>query len=103
MIEVLLYIIILATAFPAGLLLARLCDDELIVARRWFKKILWVIGFAGLIVVLLEVLSWVGIIPYKLDLLYPVLFTLIYFAILLFISISKSNDAKFMKGVKNWK
>jgi hypothetical protein len=36
MIEVIFYLLILATAFPIGLLLARLCEDELVKDKKYF-------------------------------------------------------------------
>ena len=35
MIEVILYILIMATSVPAGLLLAWLCDDEIVAYRKY--------------------------------------------------------------------
>jgi len=34
-IELFLYILVLATSVPAGLLLARLCEDEIVVYRKY--------------------------------------------------------------------
>jgi len=50
MIEVLLYILVLATAYPIGLLLAWLCQDELKGCKRYFMAmiyllLLFIIGF----------------------------------------------------------
>jgi len=37
LIEVIIYIILLATALPVGAYLAKLCDDELVKDRRYFR------------------------------------------------------------------
>lgn len=41
MTQILLYIFVLATALPVGLLLAWLCADELLAGKKWFKIILY--------------------------------------------------------------
>ena len=50
MIEVLVYILVLGTAYPVGLLLAWLCQDELKGCKRYFMAMIYllllvIIGF----------------------------------------------------------
>jgi MFS-type transporter involved in bile tolerance (Atg22 family) len=43
-IEVILYLVILGTSFPTGLLLAKLCEDELVKDRKYFIIMVYIIG-----------------------------------------------------------
>jgi hypothetical protein len=50
--EIVLYVLVFITAIPAGLLLAWLCDDELIYPRRYFKTMIFILlmGVVGFLV-----------------------------------------------------
>lgn len=45
-IEIILYILIVATSVPAGLLLAWLCDDELKKGKRYFRVMIYLLLLA---------------------------------------------------------
>lgn len=40
-VRILLNLLIMFTSLPAGWFLARLCEDELVIGRKWFKIILY--------------------------------------------------------------
>jgi len=44
--EVILYFIILATAWPVGVILAKICSDELMPDRRYFILMTFVMGLS---------------------------------------------------------
>ena len=52
MIEVIFYILVLATAFPVAWLLAWLCDDELVSDKKWFKYTLYCLGIVLLVILI---------------------------------------------------
>jgi len=70
--EVLIYALILASSIPVGLILAWLCDDEVVYGKKWFKIILYVLCI-GLIGVLLFYFNW----SIVLSLVYMIIVTLI--------------------------
>ena len=84
MIETLIIAIILASAFPVGLLLAYLCKEELVMGRKWFKMISW----ACLVVIFVLLFVFRN---------YPVILTLSYIAIVSLISVHKSFNKKFVR------
>ncbi|MFH1711063.1 MAG: hypothetical protein ABH840_02010 [Nanoarchaeota archaeon] len=84
MIETLIIAVILASAFPVGLLLAYLCKEELVMGRNWFKGLSW--ACLILMIVLLQVYRN-----------FSVILTLSYMAIVSLISVHKSFDKKFVK------
>lgn len=79
-----LLIIIIASAFPAGYLLAYLCKDELKAGRKWFRLI------AILSVILL---FFFVVFMNKIE----ITGTLAYLCVVSLISFYKSNDRKFTK------
>ena len=85
MIETLLIMLILASAFPVGFLLAYLCREELVSGRRWFKMISW--ACLAVIFVLLFVYTY-----------FEIILTLTYIAVVSLISAHKSYDRKFSRS-----
>jgi hypothetical protein len=82
--QIILMVVILATAFPAGYLLAYLCRDELKNGRKWFRAV-------GLICVVLVwglIFLWNNI---------AVIGTLAYIGIVACISLIKSSDKKWTR------
>jgi len=53
MIDYLLYTLVLALAFPIGILLAHLCKDELADFRYWFGRLKFVFIIPGILLLFL--------------------------------------------------
>lgn len=83
LLQVLLYVVIMATALPAGWLLAWLCHDELVDGKKWFYII-----FYGLIALLIASLLFYRKLSAILSLAYMMIITII--------SLWKANDKKFV-------
>ena len=60
MIKAALIILVLASAFPVGWLLAYLCRDELVSGRKWFKMIAVICAVLIVLLVLVRVSNWLG-------------------------------------------
>jgi hypothetical protein len=86
-IQIVLYVLILATAFPIGLLLASLTREELEPGRKWFFIILY--SMVGFIVVLLVIKRHI-----------PSILAIVYMAIVVWVSILKGKNKKFIRGIK---
>jgi hypothetical protein len=80
-IEVILYMVILATAWPCGIYLAHLCDDELVKDKIYFRLISY----------FLLVISIVFLIFYDKT---GIVLSLVYMVFLLEVMIYKSNKIK---------
>lgn len=79
----LLYLVIFLTVWPVGLLLARLCKDE-IIYRKWFYFLFYFFIVVSFFLLILKRPS------------YEIL-TSFYVVILVFIAICKSKDKKFIR------
>lgn len=79
-IKIILNFIILLSSIPVGLLLAKLCGDE-IVYRKWF----FVILYASIIILVVFLLVYADI---------NIILSLIYMIIITIISIWKGKDKK---------
>ena len=84
MLEVILYVLILLTAIPVGWALAWLTKDELVVGRKRFFRIIYIL----LVILVVLILIWREV---------PVLLSLVYLIIITSISLWKSGDKKFVK------
>ena len=84
MLKELLLILVLASSYPVGLLLAYLTRDELVSGRKWFKAIS----------VLTLVVAIAFLVLYR---NYAIILTLIYIVIVSFISLRKSYDKQFVR------
>jgi len=82
-IKLLLYALILITAFPAGYFLAWLCKEELVDGRKWFK----IINYC-LFVILISLLIFYRNIS--------IIFTVIYMIIVVFVSLLEGKNKKFV-------
>lgn len=78
LIEVIIYIILLATALPVGVYLSNLCDDELVKDRRYFRFM----SYALLIMALIFLIFYNNS---------SIIFTLIYMVLLFEVMIYKSR------------
>ena len=87
MLEVILSIVGLLLAFPAGYLLAWLCRDELIIGRKWFKII---IGLSLIFSVIVSFLNFKE--------KWAVILSLLFLAIISGVSLWKSCDKKFIQN-----
>jgi hypothetical protein len=81
----LIYVLILALAFPIGYLLAWVTRDELIVGRKWF--------------IFLSIVSILSVIPVSILIKekLPSILTLFFLSILCLIAIWKSYDKKWVR------
>jgi hypothetical protein len=79
-----LIILILATSFPVGYLLAYLCKEELVPGRRYFSILAW-LTFISAIILLIFYRNL------------TIILTLFYICIAGLISIYKSFDRKFVR------
>jgi len=77
-------LIVFATSFPIGYLLAYLCRDELVKGRVYFR----------FIAILCAILTWISAI-FEMELVIAA--TLCYIGIISVISFWKSHDRKFVK------
>jgi hypothetical protein len=89
--QILLVLIALALAFPVGYWIAKLCNDEIAYGRKWFKSIIIVnivlaLGFFGAYLFFSNNINFIAIAV-----------TLLFFAIITFISLIKSYDKKFVR------
>lgn len=84
MISTILTALIIASAFPAGYLLAYLCKDELKAGRDYFRVIAW----ACLLGILVAIFLYEN---------YSVILTLAYISVVSLISVHKSLDKKWTK------
>ena len=73
-IEILLYIVLMITAFPVGKFLNWICEEEMIPGKKWFKVIL--VSLIGLFVL--------GLVFYR---NIPSLLTLMYMIIVTFVAL----------------
>jgi len=87
MIQEMLVILLLATAFPAGLLIAYCTKDELISGRTYFKLIFAISLFLSIVLFLIEIFSSSSL-SHSL--------TFAYLSILSVVSYAKSNNKKFL-------
>jgi FtsH-binding integral membrane protein len=87
MLTTVLTALIIASAFPAGYLLAYLCKDELKGGRNYFRAIAWACLF-GILVMLFLAEN------------YSVILTLAYVSIVSLISVEKSYDQNNKKSGK---
>jgi len=81
-IQILLVILILILAFPAGYLLAWLCKDELVQGRKWFKLLALISTILAVIFLFFNL---------------TISFTLVFISIVSLISVAKSKDRKWVK------
>jgi len=79
--QILLTILVLLLAFPAGYLLAYLCKDELVAGRKWFKLLALISTILAVIFVFFNV---------------TISLTLIFISVVSLISLSKGYDKKFV-------
>jgi len=89
-IKIILNLLVMLTSLPIGWLLARLCEDELIIGRRWFKIIL----YSLIIVMIVYSLFYFNI---------SIVFAFIYMIIVTLITIylGKNKRLLFLKNKKN--
>jgi hypothetical protein len=80
----LLYVLMMVTAWPVGWALAWLTREELVSGKKWFKMII----YALVIVLAIVLLVWRDV-PMSLALIYMILVTAV--------SLYKGNDKKFVK------
>lgn len=85
--QTLITILIMASSFPAGYLLAWLCKDELVAGRKWFK----------IISTLSIVLAFVFLLLIDIEEKFVIVMGLIYIGVVSLISETKSYDKKFVK------
>lgn len=81
-------ILILLTSFPIGYLLAYLTREELVSGRKWIKML----GIFCLILAFIFIL-----ISFSLEIKIAVILTLVYIAVVSFVSVYKSYDRKFIR------
>ena len=86
-IQTLLTILIMASSFPVGYLLAWLCRDELVSERKYFK----IISTASI------VLAFVFLLLINIEEKFVIVMSLIYIGVVSLISETKSYDKKFVK------
>ncbi|MDP3026971.1 MAG: hypothetical protein Q8N63_04635 [Nanoarchaeota archaeon] len=75
MIQNLLYLLLLLTGFPAGLILAKLCKEEI---KKWRKR-LFVICFVSLILAVITSFIPFSLFLYKLPVIISLFFIIITF------------------------
>ncbi|OGJ17918.1 hypothetical protein A3K73_02445 [Candidatus Pacearchaeota archaeon RBG_13_36_9] len=83
---VILYVIALALAFPAGYLLAYLARDELKAGKRWF-----------MLLAVLSLISSIVLSFTDFSLKFPAVLTLFFIAIISLMALWKSSDKKWTK------
>ncbi len=83
---VILYILILLSAFLAGYLLAWLARDELVPGRKWFITLAGTSLFSSVVLSLTDF-----------SLKFPSILTLFFFIIISLMAVWKSYDKKFTK------
>ena len=83
MIEILIYLVVLLTALPIGLMLAWLCKEELVDGRKWFN--LMIISF-----ILLGIISFVVFRDM------PIVLSFSYMVLITGVSLYKGKDKKFV-------
>jgi hypothetical protein len=85
MIGVLVAVLGLLLAFPAGWLLAYLCRDELVIYRNWFKAIILISFITSVIIAFINFKEkW------------TIIFSLMFLIIISGISLFKGFDKKFI-------
>ena len=82
--QIALYMLIMCTSIPIGLLLVWLCKEELVDGRKWFRLI------SCIVIALIVIGILVMIFNYKEIILVSVL-SLIYFEIIVLISLMKAK------------
>ncbi len=83
---VILFIIILLLAFPAGYLLAYLARDELVAGRKWF-----------MLLVLVSLISSVVLSFTEFSFKFPSILSLFFIVIISLMAVWKSQDKKWVK------
>ena len=108
-IQILLYIAMMATAWPVGWALAWLCKEELVSGGRWFKRIIYVLLGIGIITVVLLLLGLMGLIGLmgltgisvfafvEPSMCITILLTIVYMILITAVSLYKGKDKKFLK------